>query len=97
MQSSTIEATPSLSPAEEVNAYLAENLLPPSADIFKFWKENLKYPNLRQLAKKYLITPPSTVFSERLFSTSGIIVDKKQSRLDPERIRMLVFLNKNLK
>lgn len=94
--STSTEQSYSLSPEEEINAYLAETLLPPSADIFKYWKDNKKYQNLKKLSKKFLITPPSTVISERLFSTAGIIADKKRSRLDPERVRMLVFLNKNL-
>ncbi|XP_068118237.1 zinc finger BED domain-containing protein 4-like [Hyperolius riggenbachi] len=94
--SNSSEQSCRLSPEEEINAYLAEPLLQPSSDIFKYWKENKKYQNLRKLSKKFLITPPSTVISERLFSTSGNIVDRKRSRLDPERVRMLVFLNKNL-
>jgi hypothetical protein len=75
--STSTEQSYSLSPEEEINAYLAETLLPPSADIFKYWKDNKKYQNLKKLSKKYLITPPSTVISERLFSTAGIIADKK--------------------
>lgn len=94
--STSTEQSYSLSPEEEINAYLAETLLPPSADIFKYWKDNKECQNLKKLSKKFLITPPSTVISERLFSTAGIIADKKQSTLDPERVRMLVFLNKNL-
>ncbi|KAJ8875626.1 hypothetical protein PR048_023522, partial [Dryococelus australis] len=54
--------------------------------------ENVKNQNvftrLLQLERKYLNVPPATFGSERLFSTAGI-VDKKQSRLDPERVRML--------
>jgi len=40
-------------------------------------------------------TPPETVYSERLFPTSGLIVDKR-NKLNSNKLRMLVFLNKNL-
>ena len=81
---------------EELQAYLEDPVISPSADIFNFWNENQRFSNLKRLAKKYLSIPPSTVYSERLFSTAGLIVDKKRNRLDPEKVRMLVFLNKNL-
>lgn len=43
------------------------------------------------LGLKYLCVPPATVESERLFSTAGQICDSKRNRLDPERVKMLVF------
>lgn len=81
---------------DEVDSYLEEPVQNSSANIFHYWKENSKYPRLRNLSKKFLCIPPSTVHSERLFSTAGLIVDQKRNRLDPERVKMLVFLNKNL-
>lgn len=85
------------SSAEEVDTYLKEPLQQPTADIFSYWKNNQTFPHLKKLAVKFLCVPPATVFSERLFSSAGIVCDQKRSRLDPERVRMLVFLNKNLK
>lgn len=89
-QNSTVSAS------SEVNSYLQEPLLSPDTDVLIYWKMNQKHPRLKKLAKKFLGIPPATVFSERLFSTAGIICDSKRSRLDPERVKMLVFLNKNL-
>ncbi|XP_063222671.1 zinc finger BED domain-containing protein 4-like [Bacillus rossius redtenbacheri] len=82
---------------KEIEMYLSEKTLPAQSSIAEYWKKNHKFPTLYELAVKYLSIPPSTVFSERLFSTSGHICDTKRNRLDPERVRMLVFLNKNLK
>ncbi|XP_063215715.1 zinc finger BED domain-containing protein 4-like [Bacillus rossius redtenbacheri] len=81
---------------DEINVYLEEPIQNSSTNVFQYWKENTKYPCLKKLSKKFLCIPPSTVHSERLFSTAGLIVDQKRNRLDPERVKMLVFLNKNL-
>lgn len=81
---------------KEITAYLKDDLSPPLSSALDYRKTNLKFSKLKKLAIKYLCIPPATVFSERLFSTAGLICDRKRSRLDPERVRMLVFLNKNL-
>ena len=52
---------------------------------------------LATLARKYLAPPCTTVPSEiRLFSTAGNIVNDKRTRLDAEKVEMLLFLNKNM-
>lgn len=89
--------TSGLTAAAEVNAYLEEPLCLPSTDVFQYWKNHSNFPRLRQLSRKFLSIPPATVYSERLFSTAGLVVDRKRSRLDPDKVKMLIFLNKNLK
>lgn len=84
------------SAVDEIETYLQEPIAPPDTDVLKFWASKQNLPRLKILAKKHLITPAATVFSERLFSTAGLIADKKRNRLDPERVKMLVFLQKNL-
>lgn len=52
-----------------------------------WWKNNeLKYPNLALLAKKYLYAPATPVTSERCFSTAGNIVTSKRSCLLPKNV-----------
>ena len=82
----------------EIVAYECE----PPEDIGKnplvWWSTNCKqYPHLATLARRYLCIPGTSVRSERVFSTAGIIVDKKRSALDPENVDKLVFLANNLK
>lgn len=84
------------SPSEELETYLNEPLISADQNIFEYWKSKVVLPSLQKLAKRFLCLPPATVHSERLFSTAGVIADKRRNRLDPERVRMLIFLNKNL-
>lgn len=83
----------------ELQLYLEEGLIQLQGEeksIFEYWDISSSF-RLKQVAMKYLCIPPATVFSERLFSTAGLVCDKKRNRLDPERVKMLVFLNKNLR
>ncbi|XP_036340972.1 uncharacterized protein LOC118750359 [Rhagoletis pomonella] len=62
-----------------------------------YWKANAKPKDvLAQLARKDLCIPSSSVESERVFSTAGLIVNDRRSSLKPETVDMLVFLHKNL-
>ncbi|XP_046403790.1 zinc finger BED domain-containing protein 4-like [Ischnura elegans] len=97
-QSSPVQQPTLVGYAEELEQYLQEQPLNPNqADMLGSYWFSSPHLRLKQVAKKYLCVPPSTVLSERLFSAAGNICDQKRNRLDPERIKMLVFLNKNLK
>lgn len=82
---------------DEVNAYLEEKLLDPKLgdEVGNYWRLSAN-KTLKLLSKKYLCIPPSTVYSERLFSTAGNICDSKRNRLDPEKVKILVSLKTNL-
>jgi hypothetical protein len=45
------------------------------------------------LAQFYLLIPASSASSERAFSLSGILLDKKRSRLEPDLVNDIMFLN----
>lgn len=83
----------------QLNEYLYdENLLPKANPIKEYWtKNNIKrFPALLSLFKKYFAIPPSSSYSERLFSTAGNVVTNKRTQLTPANVNKLVFLNKNL-
>ena len=61
------------------------------------WKNIESYPNLKNLFKKYFSAPPSSVYSERLFSEFGNVYEEKRSRLLPKNSEKLLFLHHNLK
>lgn len=81
----------------EVQRYLAESNIPRTQDPLEYWKCNQKtYPNLHQLALKYLCTPSSSVPCERVFSKAGELVSKRRNRLSAKMLQKLLFLNKNV-
>lgn len=55
-----------------------------------------KIPNIFKLVKRYLSAPASTVVSERLFSTEGLVYEEHRNRLLPENGEMLTCMKRNL-
>ena len=53
-------------------------------------------PHLSILARKYLVIQPSSVESERLFSTGAKVYAPQRSRLKPENGERLIVLNHNI-
>lgn len=81
---------------EEVERYLRSPNISRDADPFVFWRHDVLYPNLKKMAQKYFSFQMSSVASERLFSTAGLIQTDLRNRLCPQNLRILCFLNKNL-
>ena len=83
-------------PESEVNNYIREN--PPDLDTnpLTWWSTNhRRFPRLAKLASRYLCIPEISVPSERVFSSAGLTVNRLHTRLTPEHVDMLIFLNKN--
>ena len=82
-----------------VDMYLKEQVLACSEQIhpLAYWlgKKTL-WPCLVDLACKYLSIPPSSVPSERLFSSAADIVSQERNRILPDKAEMFLFLKKNL-
>jgi hypothetical protein len=67
-------------------------------NIFEWWHQRKSvYPRLHSLMLKYLIIPATSAASERVFSSAGLILEDRRSRLSDEHVNMLIFLYKNLK
>ena len=78
--------------AKELDQYLTLPTLQRSEDPFLWWKKTREtLPILSNLASKYLSAPPSSVESERLFSTGGNIYEPTRNRLCPENGELLCF------
>lgn len=83
---------------KELDHYVALPLLARSDDPFQWWKKTQEtLPRLSKLASKYLSAPPSSVESERLFSTGGNVYEPTRNRLCPENGETLMFLHYNLR
>ena len=81
----------------ELERYLTDPLIPISEDPLLWWKINEKYySNLLPVSLKYLSAPPTSIYSERLFSTAGNVFEEKRSSLLPENGERLIFIQKNL-
>ena len=92
---------PLLSPEQkvqrEIETYLSTPRIDMEADPLAWWRHNCKvFPLLSKLARKYLSVCATSSPSERLFSSSGHIVNSLRGNLNPEKVNMLVFLNNNL-
>lgn len=59
-------------------------------DILSWWKNQIEYPIMAQIARDLLAVQVSTVASESAFSSGGRVVDTFRSRLDPEMVEALI-------
>ena len=59
---------------------------------FKWWaSQELRFPILSQLVKKYLAIPATSAFSKRLFSDAGNVMTVRHTNLLPSTFEHLVF------
>lgn len=80
----------------EVNMFLKDPPALLDSDPTEWWKVNEgRFPRLASLARQYLCIPGTSVPSERVFSVAGLTVNRLRTRLTPEHVDMLIFLNKN--
>lgn len=60
----------------------------------EFWhKYETTFPELHELAMKYLSIPATSVPSERVFSKSGQLTNLRRNRLSPKHLDEILFLN----
>lgn len=79
-------------------AYLNEPTLTREATAGSYWKINSdRFPSLSKLYCKHATAPATSAEAERLFSLAGLVLDDMRKRLSDESIKMLLFLNCNLK
>ena len=66
--------------ASRVKAYLAEKPIARSKEPLKWWAINADgFPELAVLAREIFTVPATSAPAERVFSTSGLVVDQKTS------------------
>ena len=74
----------------ELNQYLGEVPLAEESDPLEYWKGHLLiYPNLCQLAVKYLTIMASSAFVQRSFSIAGKVFRLDRCHLTTKTLRML--------
>lgn len=94
----TTRRNPTTDAILEVRSYCEEPNIPRTADPLTWWASKVSiYPRLASVMTRKLCIVSMSVPSERVFSKSGQIVSERRNRLNPSKIRHLVFLNANLK
>ena len=79
---------------QELEKYDAEPQI--RGDPLQWWKSReASMPILAEVARAILCVPGSSVPSERVFSKSGQLLNKKRASLKSKNVDMLIFLNKN--
>lgn len=77
----------------ELQKYRADQKIPESQDPLLWWKVNAcRFPKLASFVPTVLCIPATSVPCERLFSTSGYIVNKLRASLTSDNVRKLVCL-----
>ena len=80
----------------ELSVYRGLLPIPTSEDpAHWWWSKKETFPILSRLSTTYLCVQASSTPAERVFSTAGDTLSKERSRLLPEKVNMLIFLNKN--
>ena len=81
----------------ELNSFLSEPCVPRHIDPMQWWRTNMsRFPTLCCTAKRYLSAPPTSVPSERLFSTAGDTFSDTRSCLHADNMERLIFLKANV-
>ncbi|KAG9278042.1 zinc finger BED domain-containing protein 1-like [Astyanax mexicanus] len=83
---------------KEMKSYLMIPEVDSDVNPLDWWKmQEVNFPRLGKLAKKYLCIPASSSPSERVFSTGGNIVTCNRASLKPDAVDRLVILSHNLR
>uniref|UniRef100_A0AAR2J935 BED-type domain-containing protein n=1 Tax=Pygocentrus nattereri TaxID=42514 RepID=A0AAR2J935_PYGNA len=83
---------------KEIKSYLMIPEVDSDVNPLDWWKtQEVNFPRLGKLAKKYLCIPASSSPSERVFSTGGNIITCNRAALKPDAVDRLVFLSHNLR
>ena len=96
-EESTSSAADSNDMEDQVRSYLALPTISRQESPLTWWRENVKrYPDVATVARRFLSAPSTSVPSERLFSSAGLVYTDRRNHLLPERAEMLLFVKHNL-
>ena len=84
-----------------VDSYIKEQNQPRASNLLSYWKDHqCTWPILASISRGYLSAPPSSVASERLFSSAGQISIKLYNKTKPlgsSEWWKVTFLHENLR
>jgi len=89
-------SSPGTRPDIELRRYAEERPIPRSSSPLDWWrKHDTMFPQLQEVAKKYLCCPGISVQPDRVYSENGENVYLRRSCLAKEHIDQIIFLNEN--
>ena len=81
--------------SDELQRYLLVKM-EPNAKPLDWWKRHeSEFPKVAYVARSVLYVPATSMPSERIFSTTGLLINKLRNRLASDLVDAIVFLNKN--
>lgn len=96
VQSLQVNPTPQANLTAAFEHYKDMPYEPRTSNPLLFWKKNeLLFPELKNLSLKYLCVPATSVPSERIFSKTGMITKDRRNRIKDKNLDSIIFLNKN--
>jgi len=82
---------------EQIRLFLLQPNIPRQGSALSWWRDNAAmFPDIAAVAQRYLSAPATSVPSERLFSSDGLIYTDRCNRLLPEKAEQLLFIKHNL-
>ena len=82
----------------EFNDYLNSNFVEWDINPLDWWAlHQYKYYHLSALARKFLAITATSAPVERIFSTAGLVISNKRSRLDTDLAELIILLKKSNK
>ena len=78
---------------DQLNRYLREPRVAMDTDVLQFWNTHKStYPELSELARRFLCTPPGSAASERVFRKAKHVLKDTRLRMTPAHLEMNLFL-----
>ncbi|XP_052792222.1 E3 SUMO-protein ligase ZBED1-like [Mya arenaria] len=88
---------PESSVEDDLQLYLAEKM-DDATPALEWWRRNEnRFPKVVQVARSVLAVPATSVPSERVFSSAGLVLNKLRNRLNSDIVGAILFLNKNMR
>jgi hypothetical protein len=95
LQPSEVAATvaPDDSAVDEISRFLRQPNIAVTQCPLAWWHDHGDdYARIREVARRYLAAPSTSVASERLFSGAGELYSDSRTRMNPDKADMLLFI-----
>ena len=83
------------SSSDELDNYMVEKSQSDVDPLVWRQQNEQRFPTIAHVARKVLCVPATSVPSERIFSSSGLLINKLRNRLSSDIVDKIIFLNKN--